>query len=103
MIALKRKQVRPNKEVEFFTGEKYPDYVEHFIEKYVKPGKFLYSEKEFFNDELEVIITTIWDSKETLLEFKNDPVVMETLLKEKEKYIKDTGIIEELVSVETID
>lgn len=103
MISLKRKQIRPNKLVEFFTGENYPKYTEHFIEKYVKSGKFLYSEKEFSDDELEVIVTTIWDSKETLLEFKNDPVVIETLLKEKEKYIKDTGIKEELISLEALD
>ena len=103
MIVLKKRQIRPSKDVDFFTGEKYPEYLKHFAEKYVKPGRFLYSEKEFFNDELEVIITSVWDSRETLLEFKNDPVVIETLIKEKDKYLAETGITDELVSVEEIN
>lgn len=101
-----RKQTRPNLEVAFF-GPAHspgvdPSFKQHWQDTYVNTNKLIYSHTEVSADQLEMTITMIWDSRESVDAMLADSVVVTSFLTVKNAYLEANGMSEIVISKEQI-
>jgi hypothetical protein len=105
MILIERLQIRPDKNVPFWTIESVEDDTEfrqYFFETYISTGKFISGETQVSDNELELKIISTWVDGAAADEFKNDPVVKLNFFDKKAIYLNTNGITEELIKYELL-
>lgn len=102
MWQLIRKQIRPNLEVNFFqqaNNELISDeFKTYWVDTYVATDKCIYVSGEPSEDGLELTITMLWDSRESIDAMLNDPICHEGLFAVKAAYLAENQIQEFIVS-----
>ena len=96
-----RKQTRPNTSVQFFGMQTAPvtdELKTYYQQNYVLTDKLIYMHNEISEDSLELFMTMIWDSRESIDEFLADPVIVEQLLNIKKTFMDERGMTEILIS-----
>lgn len=96
-----RKQTRPNTSVPFFQQSSAPVTDElklYYQQNYVLTDKVIYMHHEISEDSLELFITMIWDSRESIDGFLADPIIIEQLLNIKDTFMEERGLTEIIVS-----
>lgn len=101
-----RKQTRPSTDIEFFgpsvSAGLDPSFKSYWQSTFVDSGKLIYAHQEVSEDQLELIITMIWDSKESVDEMLADPTVLADFFPIKNGYLEQHGMTEFLVTSEEI-
>jgi hypothetical protein len=96
-----RKQVRPNTDVNFFSQATNPNvsdsFKEYWVQTYSITDKSIYIGAEVSDDRLELTITMIWDSRESVDQMLNDPRCITELLEVKKAYLLENNIEEILI------
>jgi len=69
----------------------------HFADNYVLSGKFLTVSEDLSEDQLELSISTYWETQEVLDAFKADPICIQ-MQQIADAYFAEVGIIVETVS-----
>jgi hypothetical protein len=96
-----RKQTRPNTSVPFFGMQTAPvtdEFKMYYQQNFVLTDKLIYMHNEISEDSLELFMTMIWDSRESVDAFLADPIIVEQLLSVKQTFMDERGITEILVS-----
>ena len=105
MYKMIRKQTRTDTSIPFFRMHESDDIgvdlKSHFAEEYVLPGKFLTVIEDLSTDQLELSITTFWNTKEDLDAFKADPICQQ-MRQIAEDHCTAHSIVVETVSEEEI-
>lgn len=101
-----RKQTRPNLEVQFF-GPAHspgvdPSFKQYWQDTYINSDKLIYAHTELSEDQLEMTLTMIWDSRETVDAMLADTNVLENFMPVKNAYLEQNGMTEIVVSNEEI-
>lgn len=95
MYKMIRKQTRPNTSVPFFLMHESEDITAemktYFADNYVLPGKFLTVVEDLSEDQLEMSISTYWETQEVLEAFKTDPICMQ-MQQVADAYFAEVGI-----------
>ena len=101
-----RKQTRPSLDVDFFSPASAPgvdpSFKEYWKATYIDTNKLIYMHTELSEDKLELIITMIWDSTESVDEMLADPVVNTDFMPIKNAYLAEHGLTEIVIAREEI-
>lgn len=102
MYQIIKKQTRPSETVEFCQPPNTPNltdaYKMYFKDNYVANGKLLYTDRSPGDSNLELVITTLWESEAAFLAFKEDPIVISGFFEPVAAYLAEHGLEETLVS-----
>ncbi len=97
MWQIVRKQTRPNTTVPFFNMQ-HPsiteDFKKYWQETFVRTDKLIYVHVETSEDNLNMYLTMIWDSRESIDAMIADPRAQAELLSIKEAYLLENGMTE---------
>lgn len=93
-ITLIKEQTRPSVEIPFFFEANLAskEYTEYLKEKYIDTNKLLKTERTMSEDRLTMHLTTVWESKEALIEYVSDEFCIENFLKISTEYDQTHGI-----------
>jgi len=78
-----------NPATEFYTESEF--FLEYVKEKYIDTGKCIEFRKKIIIDEIFQEVTSTWDSQESILEFKEDPIC-DSIRKEVIQYNEENSI-----------
>lgn len=96
-----RKQIRPNTTVPFFqmanNSHVTDEFKQYWVDTYVITDKCIYVNGEVSPDGLELTVTMIWDSRESIDAMLSDPMCISGLLTVKNAYLADNNMQEILV------
>ena len=97
-----RKQTRPDTTVNFFAMANNTlvsaELKKHWADTYAITDKIIYVGTEMSEDQLELTMTMIWDSRASLDQMLTDPICIEQLLNVKDAYLQENNMQEILVS-----
>lgn len=105
MYTITQKITRPDESVEFInmTHENISIEVrQYWMTTYKITNKCIFVNVELSANKLERVVTMLWDSKDSWLEYQNDPIMDEGLFKYMRLQREENGFIKELVSEEEI-
>lgn len=101
-----RKQTRPSLDVAFFgpahSPGVQPTFKQYWQDTYINSDKLIYAHTELSEDQLEMTITMIWDSRETVDAMLADATVIAEFLPIKNAYLEANGMTEIVISNEEI-
>ena len=105
MYTITRKVTRPNISLEFRNMLHESVSLEtrqHWVDNYKTTNKCLIVNTELSSNELEMITTMFWDSKESWDQYQADPVLIAGLFNPIHAYQDENGFTREFVSDEEI-
>jgi hypothetical protein len=101
MFQVIRKQTRPSTNVNFFAQANNPhitdSFKEYWVQTYSLTDKCVYIDAQVSDDRLELTVTMIWDSRESIQQMLDDPRCIAELLEVKAAYLQENNIQEILV------
>ena len=74
------------------------EFKEYWASTFAVPDKIIYFGTEMSEDQLELTMTMIWDSRESIDQMLTDPICIEQLLNVKDAYLQENNMQEILVS-----
>ena len=95
MFTAINKQIRPNKNVDFWSAKtNVPgEYLAYYKEKYIDTKKILSMSTSMSDDGLELTTETQWAAEKFLWEFADDPVIVNNIINPSNDYADKNGII----------
>lgn len=78
MYKIIKTRIRPNLDTKFYS-ESTPEYQQYFKKNYIDTGKILWQERKLSEDNLSLIITTMWKSRSDFLSYNTDPIVYNSM------------------------
>ncbi len=95
MYIVVKKVVRPNTGIEFISvlhESIDPQVRQHFVDTYKTPGKCLNVNLNYSTNRLELTSTMYWNSKNSYLEFMQDPILQTGLFNVMHSYMNENGM-----------
>jgi hypothetical protein len=105
MYLIKQKVIRPNESVEFISmgHESISSEVrDYWVANYRDTHKCILVTSELSENNLERVITMLWDNKASWLEYLDDPIITAGLFVHMRRQKEEHGFIKELISEEEV-
>jgi hypothetical protein len=96
MFELVKKQIRPSKDIQFFSSADSPDITNetrnYLVQNFRNTGKIISSETSWSEDELTMTTRSFWKDRESLLEYLCDPIIADGITIHNTAYNKKHNI-----------